>query len=633
MSGKFVRASKYRHVFGQAAKKELYYENLKVTINAWDSNLIKTNGKYISVNWKASGGGAFAVIPVEEVGKAPDQIPLFRGHKAHILDTDFDPFNEQIIASGSDDGKIGIWKIPENYSFHSYYDEDGNIKDISPVKFLLGHTRKVGHVLFHPTASNILASSSLDYTVRIWNVETGENVITLMHPDMVTSMTFSYNGDYLATVCRDKILRVWDIRRAEVISEGQGHTGPKNQRIVWLGDSGRLATTGFSKLSDRQIAIWDAFNLEEGNLGGFYNVDQSSGILMPFYDDSNKILYVAGKGDGNIRYYEFQDDELFELSEYQSVDPQRGFAVAPKKCVNVKDNEVVRAYKTVRDHCIEPISFVVPRKAEVFQDDIYPDAPSGVPALTAEEWLDGKSVEGPVLFSVKALYDGFQPTETGLQKRNTGSSVARSISMNVPRSTSQSPQKLIIKEPKSSPVYSSHKAKRSLDNALKNNQNVDKILQKACDFDELNRAENPAKDTSGWESDDEKCLSPRLSENAVNLEPVMEKSASLSPVLTIEKKNSIRRTPSVSPKKSAELSPKKDLQKLEQSPTRESPTSNSHSALTSPKKAIGLVQSVERLSSLILQLEGVVAKLTAASIEKDARLQQLEDKIEQLLQK
>ena len=109
------------------------------------------------------------------------------------------------------------------------------------------------------------------------------------------------------------------------------------------------------------------------------------------------ILYVAGKGDGNIRYYEYINDELFELSEYTSTDPQRGFAVAPKYSVNLKDNEVTKSYKTVLDNSIEPVSFIVPRRAEVFQADIYPDCPSTEPALSAEEWFSGKEVNGPLL--------------------------------------------------------------------------------------------------------------------------------------------------------------------------------------------------------------------------------------------
>ncbi|MDA4132022.1 MAG: DUF1899 domain-containing protein, partial [Thaumarchaeota archaeon] len=54
-----------------------------------DHDPFQVNPEYVSVNWEASGGGAFAVIPVEERGKLPDQIPLFRGHTAAVLDTDW----------------------------------------------------------------------------------------------------------------------------------------------------------------------------------------------------------------------------------------------------------------------------------------------------------------------------------------------------------------------------------------------------------------------------------------------------------------------------------------------------------------------------------------------------------------
>lgn len=102
------------HVFGKPTKKEFCYDNLHISRNAWDTNLIKVlcclvarrpavphpspiadprlpqvNPEYLSVNWEASGGGAFAVIPLNERGKLPDQIPLFRGHTAAVLDTDW----------------------------------------------------------------------------------------------------------------------------------------------------------------------------------------------------------------------------------------------------------------------------------------------------------------------------------------------------------------------------------------------------------------------------------------------------------------------------------------------------------------------------------------------------------------
>lgn len=41
--------------------------------------------------------------------------------------------------------------------------------------------------------------------------------------------------------------------------------------------------------------------------------------------------------DGNIRYFEYQNDKFEFLSEYKSADPQRGIGFLPKRAVNVSD--------------------------------------------------------------------------------------------------------------------------------------------------------------------------------------------------------------------------------------------------------------------------------------------------------
>lgn len=636
MSGKFVRASKYRHVFGQAAKKDLQFENAKVTNNAWDSNIIKTNGKFISVNWKASGGGAFAVIPIHEVGKLPDQVPLFRGHTAQVLDTDFDPFNDCRIASSAEDSKIAIWDIPEDYSFRDYTNENGEPKDIAPVKFLTGHKRKVGHVLYHPVARNILASSSLDYTVRIWNVETGENVFTLTHPDMVTSMSFSYNGSHLATVARDKRLRVWDIVQGKIVSEGTAHQGAKNQRVVWLGNSDRLATTGFSRLSDRQIGIWDAFDLEKGDLGGFYTVDQSSGILMPFFDDGNKILYLAGKGDGNIRYYEFQNDELFELSEFQSTEPQRGFAIAPKRLVNLKENEVLKCFKTVVDQRIEPVSFYVPRRSEEFQDDIYPDAPSSEPALTAEEWISGKTVNGPILVDMRAVFEGVKPELHESKKMETTAPVETKeandepVKKQEPVKKNPEPVKATTNDTTSSVKENSPPA--PLGDVLKTDSSVDKLLNKSTHLDTANDAEDPSQQSTNWVENDDKLPVIDVVKPKDIVKPVVKiEKREVKPEPTSIATDRINKAPSTKENEAQKKEPsskEKEAQKQEPSSSQSTNTTN-----TAGAKSLTLKQSVEKLSILVLHLEEVITKLTEANLEKDERLAQLEAKVEQLLNK
>ncbi|KAL9603913.1 MAG: hypothetical protein Q9219_000851 [cf. Caloplaca sp. 3 TL-2023] len=401
MSGRFVRSSKYRHVFGRSTRKEQCYDNLRISKNAWDTNLVKANPRYLAVNWEASGGGAFAVIPLNERGRLPEQLPLFRGHKAVVLDTDWNPFDDSLIASGSDDGKAFIWRVPEDFTLRTEEGEDP--KDIAPLKKFTGHSRKVGHVLFNPAAANVLATSSGDYTVKIWDVEAGSPRLTLRHTDLVQSLSWSANGSLIVTTSRDKKLRIWDVRQEAPAHTVPGHAGAKNSRVTWMGEHDRVATTGFSKMSDRQLGLWDIRDPKEP-IGGFHMLDSISGVCMPFWDDGTQCL------DGNIRYFEYEHDRFEYLSEYKSADPQRGIAFIPKRGVNTHDNEVMRAFKTVNDSYIEPISFIVPRRAEVFQGDIYPPVIGTKPAMSAAEWFDG--MEGlPPKIDVESIYEGEEPTE------------------------------------------------------------------------------------------------------------------------------------------------------------------------------------------------------------------------------
>ncbi|KAH8805562.1 hypothetical protein F5884DRAFT_799820 [Xylogone sp. PMI_703] len=406
MAGRFVRASKYRHVFGKPTRKEACYDNLHISRNAWDTNLVKVNPEYLAVNWEASGGGAFAVIPLNEKGRLPEQIPLFRGHTAAVLDTDWNPFNDRIIASGSDDGKVFIWQVPQGFTLYHDGDEP---QDVEPLSRLSGHSRKVGQVLFNPAAENILASASGDYTIKLWDISSGTPHLTLKHNDIVQSLSWSANGAMLATTSRDKKLRIWDTRQERVAHEVSGHTGAKNSRVVWMGEHNRLATTGFSKMSDRQMALWDVGNPAEP-IGGFTVLDSISGVCMPFWDDGTQCLYLAGKGDGNIRYFEYENDKFEFLSEYKSGDPQRGMAFLPRRGLDVRENEVMRAYKTVNDSYIEPISFTVPRRAEVFQSDIYPPAIGLKPAVSGADWLAGKDGV-PAKIDLESIYEGNAPKE------------------------------------------------------------------------------------------------------------------------------------------------------------------------------------------------------------------------------
>jgi coronin-1B/1C/6 len=122
------------------------------------------------------------------------------------------------------------------------------------------------------------------------------------------------------------------------------------------------------------------------------------------------VTYAHSSSDGNIRYFEYENDKFEFLSEYKSADPQRGIAFVPRRGINTHENEVMRAYKTVNDSYIEPISFTVPRRAETFQSDIFPPATGLKPAMSAKEWFDGKTAV-PAKIDLESVYDGNAPFE------------------------------------------------------------------------------------------------------------------------------------------------------------------------------------------------------------------------------
>ena len=155
--------------------------------------------------------------------------------------------------------------------------------------------RKIGHVLFNPAANNILATSSGDYTVKAWDVEAGSPKLTMKHSDIVQALSWSANGSLLVTTSRDKKLRIWDVRQEKPAHIGPGHGGAKASRVTWMGEHDRIATTGFSKMSDRQLGLWDIRQAEQP-MDGFERLDSGSGVCMPFWDDGTQCLYLAGKG-------------------------------------------------------------------------------------------------------------------------------------------------------------------------------------------------------------------------------------------------------------------------------------------------------------------------------------------------
>lgn len=404
----FVRQSKFRHVYLEPDKIEHCYTNIRLATVTGEQCYIKGNTKFFSVAIQA-GGGAFAVVPYEKTGKFNPDFPLISGHRGSILDFDFNPFHEHLIASASDDTTIKVWGIPEGGLSESCTD---------PLVDLHGHGRKVTLIKFHPTANNVLASTSADYSVRLWDIEKGGEIVQMGETteSLYQDVAWSYTGSFLATTCKDKFVRLYDARSGDVIAKKQNaHEGSKSVKLTFLGEKETFATVGFTRQSQRQFKIWDPRNLDKELKK--VDIDQAAGVIMPFYDPDTNLLYLCGKGDGNIRYYELTEGEpyAFPVSEYRSTTAARGMAMLPKRACDVMNCEVNRFLK-LTSNSVEPLHAICPRKSDAFQDDIFPDTYAGVPSMTADEWLGGADY-APAKMSLRPELEG-KITSDGKPKKN-----------------------------------------------------------------------------------------------------------------------------------------------------------------------------------------------------------------------
>ena len=218
----------------------------------------------------------------------------FEGHTNSVHDLAFKP-RSYVLASGSIDGTIRIW----------------NMRSERHVRTLRGHRSEIFSVAWSPNGRT-LASASRDGTVRLWNPDNGANLSTLHgHGQTVWSVAFSPDGRTLASGGQDGTIHLWNPRTGNLITTLRGHTGGVHS--IAFHPNGQLFVSGSH---DHTIRLW---NPRTGDLIATLR-GHTSGVESVAFHPNGRTL-ISGSQDGTIRLWRASTVDIIDPSQIGIVFP------------------------------------------------------------------------------------------------------------------------------------------------------------------------------------------------------------------------------------------------------------------------------------------------------------------------
>lgn len=169
-------------------------------------------------------------------------------------------------------------------------------------KSLEGHTWAINSICFSPNGKQ-LGSGSVDKSVRVWNVLTGECQYNLKTRGDALSVSFSPNGEVLASGHDDYAVRLWNLKTGKLQQRLETHESSVHK--VSFNSNGKILASagGDGNIHCRAMNNLDIF---------VQTATYSSVHWLAWHPcpSAGEDYFVTGHADSSMRYWRFYQETL-----------------------------------------------------------------------------------------------------------------------------------------------------------------------------------------------------------------------------------------------------------------------------------------------------------------------------------
>ena len=197
----------------------------------------------------------------------------------------------KMIATGSNDQLVRVMDLHGNLLLPPLA---GNIGRIDAVDF--------APAPFEEDHQVILASGDMTGNICLWD-QLGNLVSRFKaHKSLVQDLAFSQDGDYLLSASSDQRVKLWDVRKNQLVLELTGHEEEVYSALFTPGGNRIISTS-----VDKKVKIWDLKEKPVEQLPGHKDWIQS----LRFSDDGKLLLSVSY--DGQIQITDLENRETRQM--------------------------------------------------------------------------------------------------------------------------------------------------------------------------------------------------------------------------------------------------------------------------------------------------------------------------------